>query len=502
MAADQAKLKKRLELMLKQPENLYCADCKKRGPRWASANLGIFMCIECSGIHRSLGVHISFVRSVNLDSWTKQQVDFMEEWGNQRANEYYEANLPANYHRPKEGDPVRVVEKFIREKYEHKKFISKSMPPPKTASAAASQQVSGVNTPVDEERMSPAPGNMQFREDSPAPPAAYTTRTQVAAPKPAPAPVNLLDFDSGVSTSVHPVNGTAFQTPPALPDVPPPCIPTDVFSGFGAATPNSNIMQTGNSPYTMQQTVVVPATTAPQHTSSGSSVNSVFSDFSNFNNSTVPTPPPAANDIFAAFSTPASAQPAAVAPQQAKPNPLDIMSLYNTGAPQSRGGMMMNSPGNPNMNNMGGMNMGGMNMGGNMGNMGGSGMMNNPGMMPQQRGSMVGMGMNMPMQGVNDSPHMNMMQQNNAGIAAGGYNMRSNSPMPNPGGANMMGGAYGVPSGNPSMMFAGQQQNQTQYPGMNNQFGGMNAPNSNNNLPVNAFAGFGNVGSGSNKQQW
>lgn len=44
------------------------------GPRWASWNLGIFLCIRCAGIHRNLGVHISKVRSVNLDTWTPEQV--------------------------------------------------------------------------------------------------------------------------------------------------------------------------------------------------------------------------------------------------------------------------------------------------------------------------------------------------------------------------------------------------------------------------------------------
>lgn len=44
------------------------------GPRWASWNLGIFLCIRCAGIHRNLGVHVSRVKSVNLDSWTAEQV--------------------------------------------------------------------------------------------------------------------------------------------------------------------------------------------------------------------------------------------------------------------------------------------------------------------------------------------------------------------------------------------------------------------------------------------
>lgn len=48
--------------------------CFLSGPRWASWNLGVFMCIRCAGIHRNLGVHISRVKSVNLDQWTPEQI--------------------------------------------------------------------------------------------------------------------------------------------------------------------------------------------------------------------------------------------------------------------------------------------------------------------------------------------------------------------------------------------------------------------------------------------
>ncbi|KAK6132634.1 hypothetical protein DH2020_033623 [Rehmannia glutinosa] len=107
-----------LEGLLKLPENRECADCKCKGPRWASVNLGIFICMQCSGIHRSLGVHISKVRSATLDTWLPEQVAFIQSMGNEKANSYWEAELPPNYDRV-------GIENFIRAKYDDKRWIPK-----------------------------------------------------------------------------------------------------------------------------------------------------------------------------------------------------------------------------------------------------------------------------------------------------------------------------------------------------------------------------------------
>jgi hypothetical protein len=126
MAALEDAEKSNLELMSEVSGNLSCCDCKTAKPEWASINLGIMMCLECSGLHRQLGTHISKVRSLKLDSkcWEGALLAHMCSIGNNAFNMVWEANLPKDVLLPQDyPENSKVREAFIFAKYKDHAFF-------------------------------------------------------------------------------------------------------------------------------------------------------------------------------------------------------------------------------------------------------------------------------------------------------------------------------------------------------------------------------------------
>ncbi|XP_051985775.1 arf-GAP with GTPase, ANK repeat and PH domain-containing protein 1 isoform X2 [Xyrauchen texanus] len=103
--------------------NTRCVDCEAQNPDWASLNLGALICIECSGIHRNLGTHLSRVRSLDLDEWPLELIKVMSGIGNELANSVWEANAQGRL-KPAPDASREERERWIRAKYEQKLFLA------------------------------------------------------------------------------------------------------------------------------------------------------------------------------------------------------------------------------------------------------------------------------------------------------------------------------------------------------------------------------------------
>jgi len=131
-----------------------CVDCFCRGPQWASINFGVFMCLECSGTHRSLGVHISFVRSVTMDSWTNDQIQMMRTGGNDKCNNFLDkykslyksggkCNISSKYNSP----AAQLYMQRIKAEVEGKPLPTEL---PKTAVGSMSASTEPINGETEE----------------------------------------------------------------------------------------------------------------------------------------------------------------------------------------------------------------------------------------------------------------------------------------------------------------------------------------------------------------
>uniref|UniRef100_A0A3Q2YV05 Arf-GAP with coiled-coil, ANK repeat and PH domain-containing protein n=1 Tax=Hippocampus comes TaxID=109280 RepID=A0A3Q2YV05_HIPCM len=177
-----------LQKVIAIPGNACCCDCGQPDPRWASINLGITLCIQCSGIHRSLGVHFSKVRSLTLDSWEPELLKLMCELGNGVINQIYEARREElGARKPQPGDPRHEVEAYIKAKYVDRRFVRRpSDEELRSKVVSLSKQEKRLSSSSEQLPPRPPPPTPKLRPGSNA-----SGQSDIAEPPPMPMPATL-----------------------------------------------------------------------------------------------------------------------------------------------------------------------------------------------------------------------------------------------------------------------------------------------------------------------